>query len=120
MKIKYDKVTEAVISFLLEQDEYSYDYSLGLPRKMIDLGISEEHFYSACRFLKSSGLCDDALDQHGNVCGISLGHKLLHRQEFFWIDFRTFMFHSILVPIAVSVLTSGAIALCAICWKLFT
>ena len=40
MKIKYDKVTEAVISFLLEQDEYSYDYSLGLPRKMIDLGIS--------------------------------------------------------------------------------
>ena len=120
MKVKYDRVVEAVISFLWKQDEYSYDYTLGLPREMVDQGISEEYFYAACRFLKQKGLCDDAFDQKGNVCGISLGHRLLHRDEFFWLDARAFLFHSVLVPVAVSVLTSGAIALCVICWKLIT
>lgn len=116
MKFKFDKTTEAVISFLEKQDECSYDFTLGFPREMVDLGISEEKFYSSCRYLKRKELCDDAFDQNGRVCGIALGHRLMHREEFFWIDLKEFLFHSVAIPIIVSALTSAVIGIGALAW----
>lgn len=116
MKRKYDKTTEAVISFLMKQVDLAYDYTEGFPPEMQQLGISEEAFYRSCRYLKVMGLCDDAYDQNGKVCGISIGHKLLHREEFFWIDVREFLFQSIAVPIVVSLLTTAVIGIGALCW----
>lgn len=117
MKFKFDKTTEAIISFLEKQDECSYDFTLGFPREMVDLGINEEKFYASCRYLKRKELCDDAFDQKGRVCGIALGHRLMHREEFFWIDLKEFLFHSVAVPIVVSALTSSIIGIGALAWK---
>ena len=119
--MKLDRTSEEIISFLRTQDMYAYDYSTEYPRYFIDRGIGEDEFMACCRALKRKGACEDALDRPGGkVCGICLTHEMIHREEFRFINFKDFMFHSVLVPVAVSVLTSGAIAACAICWALLT
>lgn len=50
--------------------------------------------------------------------GVYMTHKGLHRKEFAWLEFMNFMTRSILVPIAVSVITSFIATLIGYLWAM--
>ena len=114
MKLRFDKVSERVISFLMDQDRHAYDLTLGLPPELSDL--DKDDFFESCRYLIAKKYCENSYNQKGEPCGIVLTHQLVHRKEFFWIDVREFLFSSVLIPVLVSVLTSGLVYFCAFCW----
>ena len=61
----------------------------------------------ACmRYLETSGYIKWTRNQTGILLGFCLEHRGRSYEAFAWEDFKAFLFKSILVPIAVSVLTT--------------
>ena len=72
----------------------------------------EEHETMACmRYLVDNGYISYCQNQDESNVGFELEHKAYHKKYFQWVSVKRFLIKSVLIPIAVSILTTLVIAL---------
>lgn len=69
-------------------------------------GLSEHRVMASVRQLKSDGYIRYSQNQQGRNIGFELENKAYHRIHYGWEQLRSFLFKSVLVPIAVTLLTN--------------
>lgn len=104
-----DRCTKRVLKYMLKTNPgkaghcmfiYFYDACVEAT------GLTEHQIMASIRQLHSDGYIAYVPDQRGVDVGFEFENKAYHRFHYKWEDVRSFLFKSVLVPVAVSLVTN--------------
>lgn len=104
-----DRCTKKVLSYMLKTNPGKTGHCMFVhfyDECVEATGLTEHQVMASVRQLESDGYIQYVPNQHGDVLGFEFQNKAYHRFHYNWVSVRSFLFKSVLVPIAVTLLTN--------------